>query len=204
MTYELGADEEADATSLEVLEGKATAEEAIQHTEGGDIIAGSEYLAEVDKKLEGAYRLRDALEPLADMYDYILLDTPPALGLIAVNALTASNSVIIPAKAGIHSLKGLKLLSDTIRLVRESTNPELEIAGIVVTMYKGRTILARDMRENLEADAKQLDTKVFNTPIRDNTAVAEAQALQLDIFSYSPRSNGARDYNALIEEILKG
>lgn len=204
LSYELGADEEAEATSMEVLTGEATAEEAIQHTEGGDIIAGSPYLATADKELEGAYRLRDALEPIAGEYDYCIIDTPPALGILAINALTASNSVIIPAKAGVHSLKGLKLLHDTISLVQEMTNPDLKIEGIVVTLYKGRTILARDMRENLEEDAKQLNTKVFNTPIRDNTAIAEAQAMQRDIFSYSPRSNGAHDYNALIDEIERG
>ena len=202
LTYELGADEEAPITSMQVLSGEATAEDAIQHTEGGDIIAGSEDLATADKYIEGAYRLRDALEPIAGSYDYCVIDLPPALGILAVNALTASQSVIIPAGAEVHSLKGLRRLSETISIVQEETNPELKVEGILVTLYRGRTILARDMRENLEDMARQFNTKVFNTPIRHTTAIGEAQAMQTDIFSYSPRSNGAKDYNALIDELL--
>lgn len=202
LTYELGADEEAPITSMEVLGGEATAEDAIQHTEGGDIIAGSEYLTEADKDIEGAYRLRDALESIAGNYDYCIIDTPPALGIIAINALTASQSIIIPAGAGAHSLKGLKRLNETIEIIREHTNPELKVEGILVTLYRGGTTLAKDMRINLEEMAEQLNTKVFSTPIRENVDIAEAQTMQRDIFSYSPKSNGARDYNALIDELL--
>lgn len=202
LTYELGADDETPLNSMEVLRGTATAEDAIQHLEGGDIIAGSEDLAIADIEIKGEYRLRDALETIAGSYDYCIIDLPPALGILAINALTASQSVIIPAGAEVHSLKGLKLLNDVIGIVQEHTNPELKIEGIVITRYKGRTILAKDMRGNLDAIAEQFNTKVFSTPIRENTAIGEAQAMQRDIFSYSPRSNGAEDYNALIDELL--
>lgn len=207
LTYELRADEEAPINSMEVLRGNITAEEAIQHTEGGDIIGGSEELALADIELNprnvyrAEYRLRNALEPLAGSYDYCILDLPPALGVLAINALTASNSVVIPTWAGRHSLRGLKLLHDTIRVVQEKTNPDLEIAGILITLFRTDTILAKDMKKNAEETGKKLGIKVFKTPIRENTDVGEAQAMQRDIFTYSPRSIGAKDYQDFVDEM---
>lgn len=204
LTYDLGATP-APLTSLEVLSGTATAAEAIQHAAGGDIIPASPSLAVADTTIEGTgkeYRLKEALEPLAGKYDYIIIDTPPALGVLTVNALTASDSAIIPAQAEVHSLQGIGLLYEAIRAVQKYTNPALTIKGILLTRYNGRAILSRDMRENLEAAAADLGTKVYATPIRECTAIKEAQATQSDIYSYAPRSNAAADYTALIEELL--
>ena len=205
LTYDLAA-KPAPLTSLEVLTGTATAGEAIQHTEGGDIIPAAPSLAIADTAITETgkeYRLKEALESVAGIYDYCVLDCPPSLGVITVNALTASNAVIIPAQADIHSLQGLGLLYETIQAVKRYTNPDLKVEGILITRYRGRAILSKDMRENLEATAAQLDTKVFTTPIRECIAIAEAQASQRDIYSYSPRSNGAKDYTAFIEELLE-
>ena len=206
LTYDVGG-KIAPPTSMEVLSGTATAEEAIQHTEGGDIIPASPSLAVADTAIEGTgkeHRLKEALEPVASQYDYIIIDTPPALGVLTVNALTASNSAIIPAQAEVHSLQGIGLLYEAVQAVQKYTNPALKIKGILVTRYKRRAILSRDMRANLEATAKELDTKVFKTPIRECIALQEAQAMQKDIYSYAPRSNATKDYTALVEEILEG
>lgn len=203
LTFDVGA-KTAPLTSMEVLSGTATAQEAIQHTQGGDIIPASPSLAVADTTLEGTgkeYRLREALEPIAGEYDYIIIDTPPALGVLTVNALTASNSAIIPAQAEVHSLQGIGLLYDVIKAVQKYTNPALTIKGILITRYNGRAILSRDMKSNLEATAKELGTKVFTTPIRECTAIKEAQATQSDIYSYAPRSNATADYTALLNEI---
>lgn len=205
LTYDLGVTK-APLTSMEVLSGTATAEEAIQHTEGGDIIPASPSLAVADTAIEGTgkeHRLKEALEPIAGQYDYCILDTPPALGVLTVNALTASDSAIIPAQAEVHSLQGIGLLHEAVQAVQKYTNPLLTVRGILITRYKGRAILSKDMRANLEATARQLNTKVFETPIRECIAVAEAQASQRDIYSYAPRSNAAQDYTALIDEILR-
>ena len=205
LTFDVGG-RPAPLTSMEVLSGTATALEAIQHTQGGDIIPASPSLAVADTAIDGTgkeYRLREALEPLKKKYDYIIIDTPPALGVLTVNALTACDSAIIPAQAEVHSLQGIGLLYEAIRAVQKYTNPALTIKGILVTRYNGRAILSRDMKSNLEATAKELGTKVFDTPIRECTAVKEAQATQSDIYSYSPRSNATADYTALIEDILK-
>ena len=194
----------APLTSMEVLSGTATAKEAIQHTGNGDIIPASPSLAVADAAIDGTgkeYRLKEAIEPVAGLYDYCIIDTPPALGVLTVNALTACNSAIIPAQAEIHSIQGIWLLYDAIKAVRKYTNPDLTIRGILVTRYNGRSILSRDMKNNLEETASQLGTKVFTNPIRECISIKEAQALQKDIFSYAPKSNAAADYTALLNEI---
>lgn len=205
LTFDVGGTT-APLTSMEVLSGTATAQEAIQHAQGGDIIPASPSLAVADTTLEGTgkeYRLKEALEPIAGEYDYIIIDTPPALGVLTINALTACTSAIIPAQAEVHSLQGIGLLYEAVKAVKKYTNPGIAIKGILVTRYNGRAILSRDMKENLEATAKELGTKVFSTPIRECTAIKEAQATQSDIYSYAPRSNATADYTALIDELLK-
>lgn len=203
LTFDLGG-KTGPLTSMEVLSGTATALEAIQHTAGGDLIPASPSLAVADTTITGTgkeYRLKEALEGLD--YDYIIIDTPPALGVLTVNALTAGHSAIIPAQAEVHSLQGIGLLYEVIQAVQKYTNPALTIKGILITRYNGRAILSRDMKDNLEATAKELGTKVFTTPIRECTAIKEAQATQSDIYSYAPKSNATADYTALIKEILK-
>lgn len=203
LTFDVGG-KTAPLTSMEVLSGTATAQEAIQHTKGGDIIPASPSLAVADTTIDGTgkeYRLKEALAGLD--YDYIIIDTPPALGVLTVNALTASNSAIIPAQAEVHSIQGIGLLYEVVRAVQKYTNPALTIKGILLTRYNGRAILSRDMKDNLEATAKELGTKVFTTPIRECTAIKEAQATQTDIYSYAPRSNATADYTALVNELEK-
>lgn len=204
LTYDTGATD-TQLTSMDILTGTATAEEAIQHTESGDIIPASESLAVADTAIDGTgkeHRLQEALDPIRGSYDYIIIDTPPALGVLTVNALTASDSIIIPAQAEVHSLQGIANLYKTIQAVQKYTNPKLKVKGILITRYRGRAILSKDMRENLENVASQLNTKVFSTPIRECIAIAEAEASQRDIYSYSSRSNAKADYEALIAEIL--
>ena len=174
LTYDTGA-EEKPPTSMEVLNGTAPAEDALQHIPDGDIIPASPSLAVADTTITGTgkeYRLKEALSPIAGRYDFIIIDTPPALGVLTVNALTACNSVIIPAKPELHSLQGIGLLYETIRAVKKYTNPALTIKGILLTHYNGRTILAKDMKANLETTAQELGTKVFDTPIRICNALA--------------------------------
>lgn len=206
LTYDTGA-KTGPLTSMEVLSGTATAQEAIQHTDSGDIIPASPSLAVADTAISGTgkeYRLREALEPVQDLYDYCIIDTPPALGVLTTNALTACDSAIIPAQAEVHSLQGIGLLYEAIQAVKKYTNPGLEVEGILITRYKGRAILSRDMKTLLEQTAEQLKTKVFEKPIRECIALPEAQALQRDIYSYAPRSNATEDYTALLEDLLRG
>lgn len=193
-------------TAYEVLNGKATAAEAIQHTEAGDIIAASPQLAISDRTLqaEGAdLILKKALEPIASQYEFIIIDCPPALGILTINAFSAASRVIIPAQADIYSLQGIGQLYSTITAVQQYTNPELKIAGILITRYSGRAILSRDLSELLTDTAEQLKTKVYKTQIREAIAVKEAQAQKQSIFSYVAKSNPAKDYNSFINELLE-
>lgn len=208
LTDALGVDvKTVEASSLDVLEGSSEASEAIIQTEGGDLLPATPQLATADKVIDGVgkeYRLRDALQPIARRYDFIIIDTPPALGVLTINALTASNKVIIPAQADLYSLTGIEQLYGTIGAIQHFTNKKLKIDGILVTRYVGRSIISKDMRSNLEDVAKIIETKVYKTSIRECIAVKEAQATHKDIFSYSLKSNASKDYEAFIEEFLGG
>lgn len=207
LTDALGVDvKEVEASSLDVLEGSSEALETIISTEGGDLLPASPSLATADKVIDGVgkeYRLRDALKPLARRYDYIIIDTPPALGVLTINALTASNKVIIPAQADLYSLTGIEQLYGTIGAVQHFTNKKLSIDGILLTRYVGRSIISKDMRSNLEEVAQIIETKVYKTAIRECIAIREAQATHTDVFSYSRKSNASKDYEAFIEEFLE-
>ena len=206
LSYTLGADPKG-YNAMGVLERPETAKEEIQHTPQGDIIASSPKLAGADKLLEETgkeYRLKEALESLQGAYDYIIVDTPPALGILTINALTACTGAIIPAQADIYSLQGIGQLNSTIETVKKYCNPSLSIMGIVITRFNGRSIIRREVAEMLEHTADQLHTKLFSSKIRECTALVEAQATKQNIYSYAPRSNATADYKALVDEIIKG
>ena len=204
LSYSMGANTKG-YNALGVLERPETAKEEIQHTPQGDIIASSPKLAGADKLLEETgkeYRLKEALESLQGAYDYIIVDTPPALGILTINALTACTGAIIPAQADIYSLQGIAQLNSTIETVKKYCNPSLSIMGIVLTRFNGRSIIRREVAEMLEQTAEQLHTKLYSTKIRECVSIVEAQAMKKPIYSYAPRSNATADYKALVAEML--
>lgn len=144
-------------------------------------------------------RLKKALKS-AKGYDYILIDSPPSLGQLTLNALAAAKEVIIPLQAEYYALKGLKKLLSTIDMVQKWTNKGLHITGVLVTKYNHRKNLNRDVLETLTAHSGQ---KIFNSLIRDNVSLAEAPSTGQDIFEYKGNSSGAADYAALCEEIIE-
>lgn len=204
LTYSLNALNKP-LTALEVLTGTATAKEAIIATNQGDIIPANGNLGSADAIITETgkeYRLKEAIEPLKKKYDYIIIDTPPALGVLTINALTACKNVVIPTQADTYSLQGIGQLSQTIETVKKYCNPGLHTKGILTTRYSGRANLTKDMIVLLQDTANQLHTKLFNTKIRECIAIKEAQASQQDIFTYNPRSNASEDYNSFINEYL--
>lgn len=206
LSYTMGASTNG-YNALGVLERPETAKEEIQHTPSGDIIASSPKLAGADKLLEDTgkeYRLKEALESLQGLYDYIVIDTPPALGILTINALTACTGAIIPAQADPYSLQGIVQLHGTIETVRKYCNPSLSVMGIVITRYNARSTIRREVAEMLEQTAEQLQTKLYTTKIRECVSIVEAQAVKKPIYSYAPRSNATADYKALVGEIIKG
>ena len=208
LSYDLGAEAGA-GDSMELLRGSCTAREAVTtcNIENCSVITASPELSIADVILTSMgkeYRLKEALEPINNDYDYCVIDTPPALGVLLTNALTASNRIIIPAQAEIHSLQGIGQIAEIVTQAKKYTNPGLKIDGILITRWNGRAILSKDMQATLEETAAALHTKVYREPIRECIAIKEAQAMQQDIFTYSPRSNAAKDYESFILEVLGG
>lgn len=203
-SFSLGAKKDG-ATALGVILEEVTAADAMQQTKYGAVIAASRALAGADAYLTEIgkeYRLKEALEPVAGFYDYILIDTPPALGILTTNALTACDGVIIPAQADIYSLQGIADLADTITPVKKYCNPALTIEGILFTRYSSRSAFNKELAELAGELAANLGTKVFHTVIREAVAVKKAQAVQQSIFDYDPKAKVTDDYRALVEELL--
>ena len=195
-------------TAFEVLTEKVTAEEAIQHTDLGDMIAGHKGLSGLEVILTQVgreYRLRNKLKPLLESgkYDVIILDTPPSLGILTINALTACTKAIIPANADFFSMYGISQLGETIESVKQYTNPSIKIEGILLTRYTPRTILSRDMTENIKGLAERLKTRVFRATIREAVNVREAQISQKSIFKFAPKANVTQDYLNFINELFE-
>ncbi|MEA5034006.1 ParA family protein [Cloacibacillus evryensis] len=156
---------------------------------------------ELGSKPGREYRLKKALAMVEPFYDYIIIDTPPALGLLTLNALTAADEVIIPCQADIFSLHGMAQLRDTIETVREYTNPKIRIGGILLVRHNPRTVLSRDITVTVVHAAESLDTKVFKRTIRECVALREAQLNKVDIFTYKMDTNAAMDYCEFVGEV---
>lgn len=185
--------------AYEVLQGLSSAADAIQ----GDIIAASPALAGADATITATgkeYRLKEAIEGLP--FDYCIIDTPPSLGILTINALTACDGCIVPAQADFLSLQGIGQLHKTIEAVRKYCNPGLTIYGILLTRFSARAIITREVAVMMEEAARNLGTKLYETRIRECTAVKEAQAMQESILDYAPKSNAAQDYMNLIDEMM--
>lgn len=145
------------------------------------------------------YILREAIERVSPDFDYILIDCPPSLGLLTLNALTSSHHVLIPLQTEFLALQGLTKIKQIVDKVRFRLNKQLNIVGVIATMYDARKVLNRDVVDTIK---KYFGDKVFKTMIRDNISLAEAPAARQDIFVYSPKSSGAEDYLSLAEELL--
>ena len=144
--------------------------------------------------------LQKALQPVQDQYDFIFIDTPPSLGLLTVNALTSSNQgVIIPVQCEYLALEGLSQLIHTVDLVRDNLNPNLYVAGVVMTMYDSRTNLAADVVQEVR---DHFPEQIFKTIIPRNIRLSEAPSYGEDILAYAPASAGCKAYQALTEELL--
>jgi len=172
--------------------------------EGLDVITSSLDLSGAEMELINEagreYILRELFEPVLEEYDYIIIDCPPSLGLLTLNALTTSDYVYIPLQTEFLALQGLTKIKQVIDKVRFRLNKKLEIGGVIATMYDSRKVLNRDVVNTIQ---KYFGEKVFNTKIRDTVALAEAPAQRKDIFSYNKSSNGAKDYLELCKEVLQ-
>lgn len=154
---------------------------------------------ELTAKTGREYKLKEILDEIKDSYDYILIDCPPSLGLLTVNAFTASTEIYIPIDGEYFALKGLDKLIMVINEVKKVINPYVEVTGTFLTRFENRLLLNRSTKELLE---EYFPNRVFKTIIRKNVALAEAPSTNQSIFEYEPESNGADDYKALVQEII--
>jgi chromosome partitioning protein len=172
--------------------------------DGLDIVPSSLDLADAEAKMYGRligreHIVKGLLADVSEQYDFVIMDCPPSLGLLTINALTAASDVIIPVQSEFLAIRGLSSLLEIIKLVKSNLNSNLSIFGVFVTQYDNRKVLNRDISGALQEMFKQ---ELFNTRIRDNVALAEQHTAKTDIFKYAPGSNGAADYESLTQEIL--
>lgn len=192
-------------SSYDVLVGQAKASEAAEHTkmENMDLIPATKDLVGAEIELVSAMAretmLKRALEEVKDSYDYIFMDCPPSLGLITLNALCAADRILVPIQCEFYALEGLSQLMNTVKLVRQSLNPQLEVEGVVMTMFDGRTNLSIQVVEEVR---KFFKNKVYNTVIPRNVRLGEAPSFGLPIILYDDKCLGSEAYRALSSEFL--
>jgi chromosome partitioning protein len=160
-------------------------------------------LAKIEAKLLGEidsyYRLQDRIKPIKKDYEYVIIDTPPTLGIITVNALVAASHLLIPIQASYFALEGTDDLLETVDKIKARANPSLQILGAVLTLFDKRTLLAQDIREQVRA---VFGDKLFETEISKSVRLEESPAYRESIFSFAPKSSGAFEYYKLSEEIV--
>ena len=194
-----------DKSIYEVIMGRMKLTDVMEETEFKNLsIAGSDVrlanaeleLVEVEKR---EYRLKTAVQSVQQDFDFIFIDCPPSLGLLTINALGAADSVLIPIQCEYYALEGLSQLIHTINLVQDRLNPDLEIEGVVFTMYDARTNLSLQVVENVK---NNLDQNIYKTIIPRNVRLAEAPSYGMPITRYDKRSTGAESYRRLAEEVI--
>ena len=194
------------STSYELLIDEIDAAQAVVETEFKNLsvipsnisLAGAEFdLYQLDNR---EYRLKKQLETVKDNYDYIFIDCPPSLGMITVNALAAADAVIIPMQCEYYALEGLSQLMITIRKIKQLYNPDLEICGILITMFNGRLILTMQVISELK---KYYADKLFKTPVSRNVKLSEAPSFGKPVYYHDKSSKGANEYLEVAKELLE-
>lgn len=193
-------------TIYESLVGEAPIEDVLRDAEKVEnlsVAPAAISLAKIEAKLLGEldshYRLKDQIERIRDRFDYMIIDTPPTLGIITVNALVAATHVLIPIQSSYFALEGTDDLLETVDKIKIRANPDLQILGAVITLYDRRTILARDIRAEI---GEVFGDKLFETTISKSVRLEESPAYKESIFTFAPQSSGAYEYYKLSEEVL--
>lgn len=192
-------------SSYDVLIGFAPAEHSIIASKFDNVsvmpsninLAGAEFdLYQMENR---EYRLKEALSPVKDNYDYVIVDCPPSLGMLTVNALAAADGVIIPMQCEYYALEGLGMLMNTTSKIKKLFNPELEICGIVLTMYNGRLVLSMQVVAELK---RYYADKLFATPVSRNVKLSEAPGFGMPVYYHDKYCKGAREYLDIAKELI--
>ena len=203
-TSGMGVDKTTATGVYDVLINDLPPEKAVVHTRYGDVLPSNKALAGAGIEMIGMenreFLLRSALQALAPQYDYIFIDCPPSLELLTLNALCAADSVLVPVQSEYFALEGLSDLMNTVRIVRRSLNPKLELEGVLLTMFDSRTNLALQVAEEVK---RYFPGKVYATVIPRNIRLSEAPSHGKPITAYDRSSRGSEAYLALAEEFLR-
>lgn len=207
MSSGLGLDKDSiDKTIYDMIIGENDVEEVIDHgtIDNLDILPSNVDLSAVEIELidvdNKEFVVRDAIQKIRDNYDYIIIDCPPSLSLLTINAMTTADSVLVPIQCEYYALEGLSQLIHTVELVKERLNSTLEIEGVVFTMYDARTNLSLQVVENVKDNLQQ---NIYKTIIPRNIRLAEAPSYGTPINQYDPKSAGAESYMRLAEEVIE-
>lgn len=196
---------ELDNTIYELILGECSIQDCLVKNvvEGVDLIPSNVNLAAAEIELIGIekkeYILKNEVDWIRDKYDFIIIDCPPSLNMLTINAMTTANSVLVPIQCEYYALEGLSQLIHTVNLVKERLNPELDMEGVVFTMYDSRTNLSMQVVDNVKS---HLNQRVYKTIIPRNIRLAEAPSYGLPISSYEPKSAGAEAYMMLADEVI--
>ena len=186
--FTLGLDIGDGYTIYDVLKGNCAIEQAIAHTEYGDILSSDILLSQ-------------QLDAVKDSYDFIIIDTPPSLNILTINAYVASTGLILPMEAEVLSLVGISQIQDIIETVQKSFNPNLKVLGILLNKYNPRLTLSRDILDLAEQVAEQLNSQVFSAKVRRSVSVAMAPAYGQSVLSYKPDATSARDLQKIVSAV---
>ncbi len=195
-------------TVYELMKREVTVEEVIQRMKGGyDILPSNIMLAGAEQELLQTgkeYRLKEIITPVVNNYDYIIIDTPPSLGVLTINAFTTASDILVPTTAGIFATTGINQLNETVKSVQRYCNPNLKIIGILFTRFNPRANISKQIKELTQQLSEYISAPIYKTYIRSAVVVEEAQANKTDIFDYAKKSTVSEDYKTFIEEFLKG
>lgn len=207
LSFSMGADNRDKPTIYEVLKHSIKPQFAVQRTPIIDILSSNGLLTNVEREFTGIGSesiLKECLEPLLKNYDYVVIDTPPELGLMLSNAVIASDVVLIPALSDGYSLHGVIQVHETVMRIKEALNPKLVVGGMFLLRYYQREALSRTARETAKMLTRQLDIPLLTTTVRHSNVLSKAMTmLQADIIEYAPNNKAVQDYIRLVDELFE-
>lgn len=203
-----GVDNYNKPTIYNLMKNEVTAKEVLQKAQNGvDVIPSNIMLAGCEQELSHTgkeHRLKECIEPIKNNYDFIIIDTPPSLGVLTVNAFTAAGDILIPTTAGIFAATGINQLNITVTSVKKYCNPNVNIMGILFTRFNPRVNISKQVKELTEEISEFISVPIYKTYIRSAIVIEEAQANHKDIFDYAENSTVSEDYKNFVDEFLKG
>ena len=204
LSFAAGAKLENTQTIYNVMKGEVKAENILQKTSSGDILPSNILLSGADIEFTATgreYMLKESINDIKRKYEYVIIDCPPALSILTINAFAASDFIVIPSLADVFSMQGMSQLNTTVQSVRRYCSPNLKIAGILLTKFTQRNTISQNIKKTLSSITDQMNTKLFNTCIRNSVVLQEAQLQQKSLLEYASGSNAMEDYINFVSEL---